>query len=562
MLEDRVGEYLDAIATPLSLEELKDRQPERVNNAADNQFDQRAEAVIERGRVDGRSRSWLAIAAAVCLIVGFGIAGALSLIRQDTTEVSSAGEASVTQEESLELAVDEVPDIADLADQVDACMVDSGFPTPDRAEDGLAFLRPSGVANADFNEQLSQCMSNVGLQASEDIDEEAVPLDGQGEDAAFRVSTNSFFDCMNLFGFENMGDAWPGVDPDDADFRQASFACSEESTHVEVEFRRAWNERRNSGPSTVQWEALRTCESSNNYSAVSLQGTYRGAYQLTQTEWDLIADTRLPALTGLNPAEVDPAWQDVVAFWLYKVEGPQAWPVCGDQLEQLGSEVSTRLTTQSPLEAFFGFIVDPHELSEGHRRSYDATIAGVEACLAENGYDEWTEFFPRVPAPVEYIELHNMADHLDEFGYGVGGKAFANIEHARRERTDTAAIRAAARNEEIFDSLDEDGERALLMALANCWGLAQDANPRPNEPFLPPDPADQAEVWEAVRESWRLIDDARDQANADPSVMEAQRQWRQCVQNNGYPYDSREDAIVALQTLAPSRATDVDLGDD
>ena len=42
------------------------------------------------------------------------------------------------------------------------------------------------------------------------------------------------------------------------------------------------------GPTEEQWYALRRCESTNNYQAISPSGTYRGAYQFSQATLSLI----------------------------------------------------------------------------------------------------------------------------------------------------------------------------------------------------------------------------------------------------------------------------------
>ena len=41
------------------------------------------------------------------------------------------------------------------------------------------------------------------------------------------------------------------------------------------------------GPTAEQWAALRNCESSGRYDAISPSGRYRGAYQFSQATWDL-----------------------------------------------------------------------------------------------------------------------------------------------------------------------------------------------------------------------------------------------------------------------------------
>ena len=42
------------------------------------------------------------------------------------------------------------------------------------------------------------------------------------------------------------------------------------------------------GPSDIQWEALRFCEATGDYTAVNPTGKYRGAYQFSRQTWDWI----------------------------------------------------------------------------------------------------------------------------------------------------------------------------------------------------------------------------------------------------------------------------------
>ncbi len=74
---------------------------------------------------------------------------------------------------------------------------------------------------------------------------------------------------------------------------------------------------------------LRECESTHDYTVTSPSGTYRGAYQFDQPTWNGVADRHFPWLHGLDPATVDPWWQDAMARALYSERGAQPWPICG-----------------------------------------------------------------------------------------------------------------------------------------------------------------------------------------------------------------------------------------
>ncbi len=86
------------------------------------------------------------------------------------------------------------------------------------------------------------------------------------------------------------------------------------------------------GPTSVQWEALRYCESTENYQAISPTGMYRGAYQFSIETWDWIAGLYHKHLVGIDPAEARPSDQDRMAQSLYLLRGRGQWPVCGRYL--------------------------------------------------------------------------------------------------------------------------------------------------------------------------------------------------------------------------------------
>jgi hypothetical protein len=78
-----------------------------------------------------------------------------------------------------------------------------------------------------------------------------------------------------------------------------------------------------------QLYALRRCESTDNYAAVSRSGRYRGAYQFSQRTWDDLAGRHYPWLVGQDPSTVTTWWQDSMARALYAERGAAPWPHCG-----------------------------------------------------------------------------------------------------------------------------------------------------------------------------------------------------------------------------------------
>ena len=91
-------------------------------------------------------------------------------------------------------------------------------------------------------------------------------------------------------------------------------------------------------PTEEQWEALRQCESTGNYRAISISpaGRYRGAYQFSRSTWDWVApQIGADYLVGLDPAEATPGDQDRMAQALWDINGWAPWPACSKRLGYL-----------------------------------------------------------------------------------------------------------------------------------------------------------------------------------------------------------------------------------
>jgi len=67
-------------------------------------------------------------------------------------------------------------------------------------------------------------------------------------------------------------------------------------------------------------------ESHGDYGAVSANGMYMGAFQFSQSTWNLAAGAAgLSALVGVPPNLASKAEQDAVAVALYALDGHQPW---------------------------------------------------------------------------------------------------------------------------------------------------------------------------------------------------------------------------------------------
>ena len=87
-----------------------------------------------------------------------------------------------------------------------------------------------------------------------------------------------------------------------------------------------------SGTTEAQWHALRQCESTQNYRAISPSGRYRGAYQFSIRTWNWVAEMHYPNLVGIDPIDASPPDQDKMAYKLYEINGWDPWPTCKKRL--------------------------------------------------------------------------------------------------------------------------------------------------------------------------------------------------------------------------------------
>ena len=86
------------------------------------------------------------------------------------------------------------------------------------------------------------------------------------------------------------------------------------------------------GTTEAQWHALRQCESTQNYRAISVSGRYRGAYQFSIRTWDWVAGKHYADLVGVDPIDASPSDQDKMAYKLYEINGWDPWPTCKKRL--------------------------------------------------------------------------------------------------------------------------------------------------------------------------------------------------------------------------------------
>ena len=86
------------------------------------------------------------------------------------------------------------------------------------------------------------------------------------------------------------------------------------------------------GTTEAQWHALRECESTQNYRAVSVSGRYRGAYQFSVRTWNWVAGMHYLDLVGVDPRDASPSDQDKMAYKLYDINGWDPWPTCKKRL--------------------------------------------------------------------------------------------------------------------------------------------------------------------------------------------------------------------------------------
>jgi Transglycosylase-like domain len=76
------------------------------------------------------------------------------------------------------------------------------------------------------------------------------------------------------------------------------------------------------GVSMATLEAIASCESGGDPTAVSSDGSYRGKYQFSLETWAAVGGSG-------DPAAASEAEQDYRAALLYSQSGASPWPVCG-----------------------------------------------------------------------------------------------------------------------------------------------------------------------------------------------------------------------------------------
>lgn len=76
------------------------------------------------------------------------------------------------------------------------------------------------------------------------------------------------------------------------------------------------------GVSQSTLDAIASCESGGNPSAVSADGSYRGKYQFSFETWAAVGGSG-------DPAAAPEAEQDYRAALLYAQSGSSPWPICG-----------------------------------------------------------------------------------------------------------------------------------------------------------------------------------------------------------------------------------------
>ena len=76
------------------------------------------------------------------------------------------------------------------------------------------------------------------------------------------------------------------------------------------------------GVSLATLEAIASCESGGDPTAVSSDGSYRGKYQFAYGTWEAVGGSG-------DPAAAPEAEQDYRAALLYAQSGSSPWPVCG-----------------------------------------------------------------------------------------------------------------------------------------------------------------------------------------------------------------------------------------
>ena len=107
-------------------------------------------------------------------------------------------------------------------------------------------------------------------------------------------------------------------------------------------------------PLSVEWEALRQCESRGSYTFVDPTGTYHGAYQFTTRTWDRLAAGFDDDLVGVLPSAASATAQDKMAARLWIESRSSRWPACAHVFGEEAAEeylASLLRSSQTPSAA-------------------------------------------------------------------------------------------------------------------------------------------------------------------------------------------------------------------
>lgn len=181
-------------------------------------------------------------------------------------------------------------------------------------------------------------------------------------------------------------------------------------------------------------------------------------------------------------------------------------------------------------------ITDPAMLAAGYAHAYETWASDITACMREAGH-EWTERSPRAPSAGEFVDETSSVSVLESYGYGLS--AMVDSHRTVSENDDRPA----------FDMTGMDEAQLMVLAIDHerCTRLAQSRTPLP----------DEVPLWRA--DQLVTIDV---ELHSDPKVIEAKSAWIRCMQQAGFPADSRGEVINELHLELRSILQAVELGTD
>lgn len=167
-------------------------------------------------------------------------------------------------------------------------------------------------------------------------------------------------------------------------------------------------------------EAIKSCESGGNYSAVNASSGASGAYQFLDSTWQSMSAAAGYATAASAPESV----QDAAAIELYNAQGTTPWAASescwsGSAASSTGTGTTATAATTATSEVAAD---ETTSASEDVTPEADPTVVTVQDVPDEQPAAEASTLVPAAPAPVASAPAGDSAQ-MDQLAHGAQGGA-------------------------------------------------------------------------------------------------------------------------------------------